>query len=319
MNNSRLVERIYNRTLEKIRFIQMLFCKSSRFILTALFVAQATTYAVAAAGGASSKIDELLTEAKFSSPSHSKMIGDQVLAMDPKSGDAYSLLAFAKYNNGSYDEAIELCKKALNLKFRMPFYQRTTLNYLYHCYLAKQEWKPALQHALECFKFQRSAAVAHDLSILYNKVGDPRLSNEYRLLENQISTHQGVQFEHHMKLFSDAQNPKTVARALAEANEKLAKDPKDDEALSLRSHCYVTKKDYKKALADLDTLLYMYPTRGYVHYRRAQVYKLMGDAKNSAIESQTAKAHGFDIEKIKQSMEQYKRNKAAKGTAHSGK
>ncbi|CAN5494051.1 hypothetical protein BH10CYA1_BH10CYA1_24380 [soil metagenome] len=264
-------------------------------------------------------IETLMKEARDNPFDKHGDIGNKILKLDPKSGDAYAILAMPKYAAHDVDGWIELCQKAVALKFRDTFWKITAYNYLYHGYIEKKDWTQALKTCELCFKIEETAGVAHDLSILYRKAGNMELSQKYEPISEKISQRDRAEFQKTIKTIRQAEDPKTVDTVMQRINEGLRKDPKDPEALMMRAHCYRTKKLYAKELNDVDTMIAMYPQRGSLYHQRSEIYRLLGDKKKSAADELEAKKRGFDFEKLKQRIQALQDNaKKRRGTNGSG-
>lgn len=271
-----------------------------------------------------SKIDDLVAKVKIFTPvPEAESTAKEILKLDPTSGDANSMLEWNRYREHKLDDAIALGKKAIGLKFKDVFWMRRANNCLYHCYIDKKDWQQSLKYALLCYKVERNSGVAHDLSILYEKTGNTKLSKEYADTAEKLAYEQRRENHHGIANIREATDPKTVDTILDRVNEGLAKNPKDLDARLLRAQCYKTKKLYAKALKDFDAAIALAPHRGLLYYQRARVYKLLGDDKKSAANILEAKKHGFDLDKIRQQVKELPKGtnsdgRNAPGTAGSG-
>lgn len=257
---------------------------------------------LSAQAAAPANIDKLLEQAKNASVGKQDKFAQAVLKLDPKSGDAYAILETSKCMANDTDGQIELGRKAIELNFRDPFWKRTAYNYLYHGYLVKRDWTQALKYCEICYQIEKTSGVAHDLSILYGKMGKMQLSQEYAATSEKISKADKAEFQAAIKQLRDAEDPKTVDSVLAKTNAELIKQPKDPDALMMRARCYRTKKLYAKELADVNSVIAMTPERGALYHRRSEVYSRLGDKNRSAADELEAKRRGFDIEEIRRRM-----------------
>ncbi len=272
-----------------------------------------------AKSAAPTKVETLVAQVKiFTSDEETEKTANEILKLDPSSGDAHSMLEWNRFREHKIDSSIELGKKAIGLKFKDQFWMRRAHNCLYHCYIERKEWEDALKYCLLCYKVERNSGIAHDLAILYAKTGNAKLSKEYAETAEKISSEQHRAIHEIVSNIKQADDPKTVDTILDRVNEGLAKNPKDFEAILLRAQCYRTKKLYTKALKDYDTAIAMRPESGVLYFDRAQIYTLMGDDKKSAASILEGKKHGFDLEKFRADIKQMRESVSAERTAGSG-
>lgn len=272
-----------------------------------------------ASAAAPDKVEALVAKVKiFTSPAETETTAEEILKLDKASGDAYSMLEWNRFREHKIDDSIKLGQKAIALKFKDVFWMRRAHNCLYHCYIEKKDWPQALKYCLLCYKVERNSGVAHDLAILYEKTGNAKLSKEYAETSEKMTSEQRQAVRQKITNIQEAADPKTVDTILDRVNEGLAKNPKDLDAILLRAQCYRTKKLYTKALKDLDMAIALCPERGLLYYQRARIYTLLGDDKKSAANILEGKKHGFDLEKIKQGLNNVRARAKAEGTAGSG-
>lgn len=282
-----------------------------------------TLYTSAGARAAApSKVEALIAKVRIYTPvPETDATVKEILKLDSASGDAYSMQQWCRFREHKMDEAIDLGKKAIALKFKNIFWMRRANNCLYHCYIEKKDWTQALKYGLLCYKVEQTSGVAHDISILYEKTGNAELSKKYADIAEDISAEQRRavrQTNNAIKTIKQAEDPKTVDTILDRVNEGLAKNPKDYDAIILRAQCYRTKKLYTKALKDFDTAIAMWPERGVLYYQRARIYKLMGNDRKSAAGILEGKKHGFDLEKFQRGLGGMRARAHEEGTTGSG-
>ncbi|MBS1955975.1 MAG: tetratricopeptide repeat protein [Cyanobacteria bacterium SZAS-4] len=264
------------------------------------------------------RVETLVSQVKIYTPAaETEATAKEILKLDPASGDANSMLEWTRFREHKLDEAIALGKKAITLKFKDHFWMRRAHNCLYHSYIEKKDWTQALKYCLLCYKVERNSGVAHDLSILYEKTGNTKLSKEYAETAEKLSSEMRRELRETASNIKQASDPKTVDTVLDRVNEGLAKNPQDFEATLLRAQCYKTKKLYKKALKDYDSAVAMRPTSGVLYYYRSQIYKLLGDDKKSEANVLEGKKHGFDMDKFRDRLTEIQKANAQR-TAGSG-
>jgi tetratricopeptide (TPR) repeat protein len=254
------------------------------------------------APAANEQVTALLLKAQTATPTSSVETAKQILKIDPKSGDAYSILGCAKFAQEDYKGATEDLKKAVALQPQMRYYKRAAYSYLYHCYIQAQDWQSALKVCQESFKWDPAPNVAHDIGVLYSKLGDQKNAQEYEAKSQALANAKTEEMKRKFAQYKDARDPKKVDSVLKKANADLAKDPKNENILSLRAFCFEQKHQYLKARTDLDTLISMSPAEGSYYGRRSRIDKQLGDPKKSLADDKLAKANGFDEDKLRKMM-----------------
>jgi tetratricopeptide (TPR) repeat protein len=254
------------------------------------------------APAATEQVTALLFKAQTATPVGAVEIANQILKIDPQNGDAYSILGCAKFAQEDYKGATEDLKKAVALKPQMRYYKRGAYSYLYHCYIQAKDWPSALKVCLESYKWDPSANVAHDIGVLYSKLGDQKQAQAYQAKSEALAKTKELEMKSKFALFKEARDPKKVDSVLKKMNADLARDPKNESTLSMRAFCFEQKHQYVKARNDLDTLITISPAEGSYYGRRSKIDKLLGDPKKSLADDKLAKANGFDEETLHKMM-----------------
>lgn len=223
--------------------------------------------------GAGSKVSNLIKEAETADEPRLTVIIQQLLKINPKCGDAFSLRGLLKYSKADYQGAVQDFSKAISLKITTDQMLLHAYNYRYHAYIKLKDWEHALDTCVQCLEVQHSPLVAHDAALLCSKLGRSADVSKYLLLERKYHAEFRALPQ---KIVEKYFAPDKLDKTLAAANRSIHENPSDVHALLMRACCYEKKHEYDKELNDLNTVVKLEPNSPISYIARAGAYKLLG-------------------------------------------